>query len=314
MQYICPRTHFDFVLDDHPDFSKATAALFSRLPDSAFAYSQIDIDIDAFERLAMNEMVKSARAVTKDMPGYSSSMSDGEIMSRLAPEMGELLMGALHLEHLCTGNFERFGRRTYFMGRELTERFAKTSPNIPAYHLEMSVPCVLLVYDTQLMRNAVTSVIGAPSIDEGVVSVYVMQHMVGEDRFLAIFGFITNRRGIAGQCQRIIQLGDGNVSVATAMQASLAEDPAFPFKGDQSSPKATLARVVANTLLYLNSRNADITPGIHTDLSKASPKERRRLEKAFTPLEYSLVGGWLSGDASNAPTWKTTPDGDIELA
>ncbi len=277
MQYICPRTHYDVVVDTRGDFARETTAIFSKLPKSSFAYSQNDIDVEAFEKLAMTELVKTARLVTKEMPGYHDGMSDGEIMARLDPEIGEHLMGALHLEHLCVGNFERFGRRTFYVARDLAEKLGKTVPSASIDHVRFPAPCVQLVYDSQYMRDAVTAVSGGPTITEGTVSVYVMEHQVEDARMIAIFAFITNRRGIEGQAQRVLQAGENSEHVSGLIEASLKEDPMFPFKGDQGSPKATLARVVMNTLLFVGSTDADITPGLHPNLDKASPKERRRL-------------------------------------
>lgn len=315
MQYICPRTHYDVVLETRAVFARETASVFANLPDSRFAYSQNDIDVEAFERLAMGELVKTARLVTKEMPGYHDGMSDGEIMARLDPEIGEHLMGAMHLEHLCIGNFERFGRKTFYVSRDLAERLGKTVPSATADHIKFPSPCLQIVFDSQYMRDAVTAVSGSPSVSEGTVSVYVMEHHVGTDRMIAMMAFITNRRGIEGQAQRVIKSADNSeLLVSDLVSASLQEDPMFPFKGDQSLVKATLARVVMNTLLYLGSKDADITPGIHPDLDKASPKERRRLEKSTTPLEYSLVGGWVAGGSPSGGTWRVTDDGGIEFA
>lgn len=315
MQYICPRTHYDVVVDTRADFARESTATFARLPESTFAYSQNDIDVEAFEKLAMAELVKTARLVTKEMPGYHAGMSDDEIMARLDPELGERLMGAMHLEHLCVGNFERFGRRTFYVARDLAGKLGKTVPSVTIDHIEFPSPCLQIVYDSQYMRDAVTAVSGSPSINEGTVSVYAMEHRVGEDRMIVMMAFITNRRGIEGQAQRVIQCGDNREHlISDLISASLQEDPMFPFKGEQTHPRAALARVVMNTLLYLGSKDADITPGIHPDLDKASPKERRRLEKSTTPLEYSLVGGWLAGSSPNGGTWRVTGDGGVEFA
>jgi hypothetical protein len=315
MQFMCPRTHYDVVLDTRADFTRETAAIFAKFPESSFAYSQNDIDVGAFEKLAMAELVKTARLVTKEMPGYHDGMSDGEIMSRLDPEIGENLMGAMHLEHLCVGNFDRFGRRTFYVARELAEKFGKTVPSVSGEHVRCPSPCLQIVYDSQYMRDAVTAVSGSPSITEGTVSVYVMEHQVKEQFLIAITAFITNRRGIEAEAQRIVQLGgSGEHLVSELIEASLREDPMFPFKGDQGSQKAALARAVMNTLLFLGSKDADITPGLHPDLGKASPKERRRLEKTTTPLEYSLVGGWLAESGLTGGAWRENADSSIEFA
>ncbi len=59
-------------------------------------------------------------------------------------------------------------------------------------------------------------------------------------------------------------------------------------------PGLRLMRIVANSILYLSSANPDVTEGLReparTGGSTLSSKEKRRLERSVTKLDYTLVG------------------------
>ncbi|MCZ7861417.1 hypothetical protein O9X98_08405 [Agrobacterium salinitolerans] len=313
MQYLCPRSHYDLVSEIHPHFVQQTAVAFSRLPERPYAYSQLDIDSESFEGLALSEMSNVAKTIMKDTPGYRPEMTNDEIMSRLDPETADLLMGALHLEHLCIGNFDRFGKRTFFFGRELTSVLADVEPDVSVERIRLQAPCVMFVFDSQQMRNALYAILGETAPVDGAVSVYLMDYRLDENRFLSATAFHTDKRGIHGQVQRIIPLRVGS-SVTQALKSGLAEDPGFPFTGSATAPKALLARIVANAVVYLTSKDADITPGLHKPGSNVSAKELRRIQRSTTTLEYSHAGGWLTPGSRHTGVWVTDEEDNPTLA
>jgi len=305
MYYLCPKTHFEHSIDARTEFvMSASRRMRAKVVSSRD--SRLEIDEDEFRFDVVPEILAEARAIYRQMPGRYHELTNDQVMSLISPELSESLMGRLRLEYICTGDLNNFGRSTYLVSRELTTLLATTELHVDVSVLRLPRACVQLVFDNQLMRDAVLANRGDAGPDEGIVCVYAMEDRFNGERVLAIYAYLMSNAIVLGHAQQNLMLKTGS-SIAAAISEATSQGTPNPNVQMRFS-RALLPTIVANTLLYMCSNNRSVSPGLQFPPVGVSAREVYRALRSITRLEYWFVGGWLPTPSSEASRWSVNGD------
>lgn len=298
---LMPTTHYDWIRRFRPDFVDAIAQSMSFVEPGRYGLVRDDLDDEFFDRVSRQSLDAHLRATIREAGHRPEEFSPDELLSMLQPGAANKLFTALEMEWQFFSNFELFGKKSFFFSPNITQKLADTELNVASEFVVTPFPSCLFAYDNQTARDAYFAMLSLPTRQDGVVTAYVVHHLTTpEEPALGIMVMYNDKRGdIPGTAVRHMSLAPG-----TKLEDALRTDwlergrarPSAVTKGDDEmffGPGLRMMRIVANSILYLSSANPDVTEGLKEPTrtgGSTSSKEKRRLERSVTKLDYTLVG------------------------
>ncbi|HBF30976.1 hypothetical protein [Rhizobium sp.] len=299
---LMPTTHYDWIKRMRPDFVEAVAQNVRSVEPRRYGLVRDDLHDEFFHRVSRQSVDAHFRATIRAAGHRPEEFSPDELLSMLPPETANKLFTTLEFEWQFFSNFELFGKKSFFFSQNITQKLADTELNVASESVATPFPCCLFAYDNQAARDAYFAMIGLPTRQEGVVTTYVVHYLTApEEPALGILVMYSDRRGdIPGAAVRHLSLAPGtkleDALRTDWLKRGKAKTDAVSAGDDEMffGPGLRMMRIVANSILYLSSANPDVSEGLkepaRTGGSTLSSKEKRRLERSVTKLDYTLVG------------------------
>lgn len=299
---LMPMTHYDWIKRFRPDFVDAIALSVTSVEPRRYGLVRDDLDDEFFDMLSRQSIDAHLRATIRAAGHRPEEFSPDELLSMLLPEAANKLFATLEMEWQFFSNFELFGKKSFFFSPNITQKLADTELNVASEFVATPFPSCLFAYDNQAARDAYFAMMNLPTRQEGVVTVYVVHHLTTpEEPALGILATYSDRRGdIPGAAVRHLSLAPGtkleDALRTDWLERGHARPNAITAADDEMffGPGLRMIRIVANSILYLSSANPDVAKGLkeppRTGGSTLSTKEKRRLERSVSKLDYTLVG------------------------
>lgn len=299
---LMPTTHYDLIKRIRPDFVEAVANSMTGIDAGRYGLKRDDLDEKFFDEISHQSVDAHFRTAIRAAGHRPEAFSQEELLSMLPKETASALFATLEIEWQFFSNFELFGKKSFFFSPNLTQKLGDTELNVACEHVAPPFPTCLFAYDNQSARDAFFGMLGAPSRLEGVVTAYVIHYLTDEQEpALGILTMFSDRKGdVAGATVRHMSLAPGT-KLEEALRTDWIKrgqaklDAVTPGDDERFfGPGLRMMRIIANSILYLSSATPDVTAGLRepqrTGGSTLSSKEKRRLERAVTKLDYTLVG------------------------
>lgn len=299
---LMPTTHYDWIKRFRPDFVDAVAQSVRSVEPRRYGLVRDDLDDEFFDRVSRQSVDAHFRATIRAAGYRPEEFSADELLSMLPPGEANALFATLEMEWQFFSNFELFGKKSFFFSPNITQKLADTELNVASESVATPFPCCLFAYDNQAARDAYFAMIGLPTRQDGVVTTYVVHYLTApEEPALGILVMYSDRRGnIPGAAVRHLSLAPGtkleDALRTDWLKRGKAKTDAVSAGDDEMffGPGLRMMRIVANSILYLSSANPDVSEGLREPArsggSTLSSKEKRRLERSVTKLDYTLVG------------------------
>jgi hypothetical protein len=301
MSLACPRTHFDKVAEEQPDFVKMTCSAAEKIPEGDFAFTAKDFNSDDLIEFAKNKITSEYRAHLHKQ-GYRGEVRY-EDAYRANPEYVQAITLQWEKEFYAIGNYHSHGRKTMFFAENLVEKLADTELNVDCELMKPSFPACMFVYDDQITRDAIYAVSGGKAPATGAVTSYVMNYKTDEGmEGLAVYAVHPGQGGSPGVAiMRHLAMVEGS-DVETALRTDWKKiDGGKGYRENESGDDSMFftggmqfMRIVTNSVLYLASSNPDIVPGLRdAPLIKGrepNKYEKRIYEKKLTSAAFTVVG------------------------
>jgi len=261
-----------------------------------------DLDEEFFNRASRKSADGHFGKILQEAGHRPQQYAPDELLAMLPPETIKALFATMEMEWQFFSNFELFGRKSFFFSPNITRKLADTELNVASEYVATPFPSCLFAYDNQEARDSYFAMMSLPTRQEGVVTAYVVHYLTdAQEPALGILVMFSDRRGdIPGAAVRHLSLAPGTTledalrtdwlkrGQAKANATDVGDDEMF------FGPGLRMMRIVTNSILYLSSANPDVTEGLkeppRTGGSTLSAKEKRRLERSVTKLDYILVG------------------------
>lgn len=304
---LMPNTHYDLIKRLRPEFVEAIAQSMSSIAPGRYGLTHDNLDESVFTTAAKQSAEAHLRAAIKSGGFDPDKFSTAELFSLVPSDSLQSLHSTMRLEWQFFSNFELFGRKAFFFSPNITQKLADTELNIQSEYVATPFPSCLFAYDNQCARDAYCSMVNMPNIQDGVVTAYVVHFMTEfQEPALAVYATLSDRHGnIPAAVLRHLSLAPGSKledALRTDwLERNQAKDDARSAGDDAMffGPGLRMMRIVANSILYLSSADPDVTEGLREPVrtmgSTLSAKEKRRLERSVTKLDYTLVGRSVAG-------------------
>lgn len=301
MSVSCPKNHYDFLKVRVPEFvgqiEKAYYGAgveevdFDHARSVPFAKREYDRRKAAGAKGLEPEIGKKV----KELRMLNAPTAQIENMRKQAEE--ELFLIEAHEgfriadEFDSAKRFNREGRKTFFFSENLLSMLADTEMDVDVEFLALPFPSCMLVYEGDVVRDIFNETDVKPAGDVWVASIYLHSGNLppsGEPVIRADC-FLVTKKGFVIRKERLLSLRPGDNVEHSIMGVRTQGEKLYNEDGGE-----LLARVVANSLLYLASSNPDVVPGIRTvrDIPNDVPqKQKREIMERLTSLPYTYVGG-----------------------
>lgn len=317
-----PKTHIDHSLRRYPSMCKQVIKTAAALtPDApALTMDEVFADFRPLIDIGLREATW-ALSSNKRFRAQGLGIRDAAAIVR-TPDMVMALGRIILMIH----NFTRFGSKAFHFSEPLVERLEATELNVSAALLEPPFPSCVFAYDDPTTRRALAPLFDGHVDAECPITVQVTRTKEvgrGED-VLMIEAWQSTEESVGSYARRMLRLRDDS-RVEDALNTVWEEpDPEFrdpwldktdPAKRDEFiiDKGASFYKIVANSILYLNSAHPDISKTlvagdvVQEPSGVSSTKHARFREatsRASSVLTYVQVGAKMppmpANDAENA--------------
>jgi hypothetical protein len=304
---LCPTTHYDHIKRMRPEFVEAIETRMLDYPERNVGFRVDELDRPFFEEARDEALLGYFKRMIASHGRSVDSLTPSQVMSLIEPRVVLTYHAVFELEWTMFSNFGRFGHKTFMFSPNLTQKLADTELNLPGELLVPPFPSCMFVYDNQTARDAHAAIGGHPAATEGPVTVYLVYYEDEDgEKGLSTLSYQTDRKGNVGAAsKRSLRLAEG-YTIEDALRTDWLESgKARPTATASASDEQffgsglRMMRIIANSILYLASADPDISAGLRepprTGGSTLSSKEKRKLERSVTPLDYTLVGRATTG-------------------